>query len=60
VTAASDCEGPAQRKWVRPALADSVEELLHEVGEKEFLLRFDAARGLPTRCARVGCSGRSA
>jgi erythromycin esterase-like protein/predicted phosphoribosyltransferase len=43
VTAASDWEGPAERKWVRPALADSVEELFHEVGEKEFLLRFGTA-----------------
>ena len=43
VTAASEWEGPAERKWVRPALADSVEELFHEVGEKEFLLRFAAA-----------------
>jgi erythromycin esterase-like protein/predicted phosphoribosyltransferase len=43
VTAASDWEGPAERKWVRPALPESVEELLHEVGEKEFMLRFDAA-----------------
>ena len=45
VTAASDWEGPAEREWVRPALADSVEELLHEVGEKEFMLRFGAASG---------------
>jgi erythromycin esterase-like protein/predicted phosphoribosyltransferase len=43
VTAADDWEGPVERKWVRPALADSVEELLHEVGEKEFMLRFDTA-----------------
>ena len=43
VTAAGDWEGPAERKWVRPALPDSVEELMHEVGEKEFMLRFDAA-----------------
>jgi len=43
VTAASDWERPAERKWVRPALADSVEELFHEVGEKEFLLRFGTA-----------------
>lgn len=43
VTAAGEWEGPAERKLVRPALPDSVEELLHEVGEKEFLLRFDAA-----------------
>jgi erythromycin esterase-like protein/predicted phosphoribosyltransferase len=40
VTAASDWDGPAERKWVRPALPDSVEELLHETGEKEFMLRF--------------------
>jgi len=43
VTAAGDWEGQAERKWVRPALPDSVEELMHEVGEKEFMLRFDAA-----------------
>jgi erythromycin esterase-like protein len=43
VTAASDWDGPAERKQMRPALADSVEELLHEVGEKDFLLRFGAA-----------------
>jgi erythromycin esterase-like protein len=39
VTAADDWEGPAERKRVRPALADSVEELFHEVGEKAFLVR---------------------
>ena len=38
VTAADDWDGPADRKWVRPALPDSVEELLHEAGEKEFML----------------------
>jgi erythromycin esterase-like protein/predicted phosphoribosyltransferase len=43
VTAADDWEGPAERKRVRPALADSVEELFHEVGEKEFLLRLGAS-----------------
>jgi erythromycin esterase-like protein len=43
VTAASDWEGPAERKWMRPALADSIKELFHEMGEKEFLLRFGAA-----------------
>ncbi len=42
VTAADDWEGPAERKQVRPALPDSVEELFHEVGEKEFLLRLEA------------------
>jgi erythromycin esterase-like protein len=40
VTAADDWDGPAERKWVRPALPDSIEELLHETGEKEFMLTF--------------------
>jgi erythromycin esterase-like protein/predicted phosphoribosyltransferase len=44
VTAADDWDGPAERKWVRPALAGSVEELLHEAGEGDFLLPFGAAR----------------
>jgi erythromycin esterase-like protein/predicted phosphoribosyltransferase len=43
VTAADGWEGPAEREWVRPALPDSVEELMHEVGQKEFMLRFDTA-----------------
>jgi erythromycin esterase-like protein/predicted phosphoribosyltransferase len=43
VTAADDWGGPVRRKWVRPALPDSVEELGHEVGEKEFFLSFPAA-----------------
>ncbi|HEV8650278.1 MAG TPA: erythromycin esterase family protein [Actinomycetes bacterium] len=43
VTAADDWGGPAERKWVRPALADSVEELFHEVGEKAFLVSFGIA-----------------
>jgi predicted phosphoribosyltransferase len=53
--AADDLGGPAQRKWVRPALADSVEELLHEVGEKGFLLSFaHAPRAADTlRSARL-------
>lgn len=42
VTAADDWEGPAERKRVRPALPDSIEELFHEVGQKEFLLAFGA------------------
>ena len=45
VTAADDWGGPAERKWVRPALAHSVEELFHETGEKEFLLSFGVAPG---------------
>jgi len=43
VTAADGWEGPAEREWVRPALPDSLEELMHEVGQKEFMLRFDVA-----------------
>jgi erythromycin esterase-like protein len=38
VTAASDWDGPAERKWVRPALPDSVEELFHDAGEKGFMI----------------------
>jgi erythromycin esterase-like protein/predicted phosphoribosyltransferase len=40
VTAADDWGGEAQRKWVRPALPGSVEELFHQVGQKEFMLTF--------------------
>jgi erythromycin esterase-like protein/predicted phosphoribosyltransferase len=40
VTAADDWGGEAQRKWVRPALPGSVEELFHQVGQKEFMLPF--------------------
>ncbi|WP_440097722.1 erythromycin esterase family protein [Streptosporangium sp. H16] len=43
VTAADDWGGPAERKRVRPALSESIEELHHEVGEKEFLLSFGTA-----------------
>ena len=45
VTAADDWGAPADRKRVRPALPDSVEELFHEVGEKGFLVAFPAAPG---------------
>jgi erythromycin esterase-like protein len=55
VTAADDWGAPVQRKRVRPALSDSVEELFHEVGEKEFFLSFgsepEAAEAL--RAARL-------
>lgn len=43
VTAADEWGGAAQRKWVRPALAGSVEELYHEVDRAEFFLSFPAA-----------------
>jgi erythromycin esterase-like protein/predicted phosphoribosyltransferase len=38
VTAADDWDGQAQRKWVRPALPNSVEQLLHEADPTEFML----------------------
>ena len=38
VTAASDWDGPMERKAVQPALADSYEALFHEVGIPRFLL----------------------
>lgn len=38
VTAASDWDGPAERKRVRPALPESYEALLHEAGIPNFLL----------------------
>ncbi len=43
VTAADEWGAPADRKVVRPALPDTVEELFHEVGSKEFLLWFEVA-----------------
>lgn len=38
VTAASSWDAPAERKRVRPALPESFEALLHEVGEPRFLV----------------------
>ena len=38
VTAASEWGGPAERKNVRPALAGSIEELLHETGKPAFIV----------------------
>ena len=54
VTAADDWGAPAGRKWVRPALPHSVEELFHEAGEKAFLTSF----GRATRTADVLRSAR--
>ena len=39
VTAASDWDGPAERKNVRPALSGSYEELFHRVGVPNFWLK---------------------
>jgi len=47
VTAASDWDGPAERKRVRPALAGSVEDVFHEAGIDRFLLLLDDARLRP-------------
>ncbi|HWF18009.1 MAG TPA: erythromycin esterase family protein [Verrucomicrobiae bacterium] len=41
VTAASDWDGPAERKHVRPALSESYEALFHEVGYPAFWLEFE-------------------
>ncbi|MGY4711693.1 erythromycin esterase family protein [Mycolicibacterium sp. CBM1] len=38
VTAASEWGGIAERKTVRPALAGSIEELLHDTGKSSFLI----------------------
>jgi erythromycin esterase-like protein len=50
VTAATDWDGPAERKQVRPALAGSYEELFHQVDTPDFLLLLkgesDAVEGL--------------
>ncbi|HEV8254352.1 MAG TPA: erythromycin esterase family protein, partial [Vicinamibacteria bacterium] len=43
VTAADDWDEPAQRKRVRPGLADSYEALFHDVGLPQFLLITAAA-----------------
>jgi erythromycin esterase-like protein len=43
VTAADDWGGQADRKTVRPALPESVEELFHETGEKELLVVVERA-----------------
>ena len=39
VTAATDWDGPAERKRVRPALPGSYEALFHDTGLPRFLLR---------------------
>ncbi|MEX5636301.1 erythromycin esterase family protein [Parafrankia sp. FMc2] len=54
VTAAHEWDRPAERKRVRPALLGSLEELFHEVGEKEFLL----CLGSTARAARTLTSAR--
>jgi erythromycin esterase-like protein len=40
VTAASDWDGATERKTIRPSMAGSVEQVMHEVGLESFLIRF--------------------
>ena len=56
VTAASEWGGLAERKFVRPALNGSVEELFHEVGNREFLVSpmIDRAVTEPLDVVRLG------
>ena len=46
VTAASDRDGPAEQKRVRPALPGSFEALFHAVGTSDFLLNLRRDRSL--------------
>jgi erythromycin esterase-like protein len=45
VTAASDWDGPAERKHVRPALSDSYEATFHDTGLPNFLLAWRGGDG---------------
>lgn len=55
VTAASDWDGPAERKRVRPALANSYEVAFHEAGTPNVLLalRDDSSVSIPLRDPRL-------
>lgn len=46
VTAASEWDAPAEKKSVRPSLANSYERLLHDTGLKQFFLRMRDRRYL--------------
>jgi erythromycin esterase-like protein len=48
VTAASDWDGPAERKRVRPALANSYEASFHEIDTPNFLLPLRKSRQVST------------
>jgi erythromycin esterase-like protein/predicted phosphoribosyltransferase len=52
VTAATDWDGPAHRRHVRPALADSWEKLFHDTGLARFLLPFRTDVNLTSALAR--------
>ncbi len=59
VTAASNWDGPAERKRVRPALKNSYEALFHKVSIPRFLLRFAAQITRPLRFANRCLNGLS-
>jgi erythromycin esterase-like protein len=46
VTAASEWDGPAERKRVRPALNESYEAIFNQTGEADFLLTLRSDRGV--------------
>src|SRR5207237_4114888 len=52
VTAASDWDGPAERKRVRPALEDSYEASFHNAGKPHFLLPSRGHNSAPSRVSR--------
>ena len=56
VTAASDWGGVAERKTVRPGLAGSIEELLHQTGRKSFMVAMHdgSAAGAALEVVRLG------
>jgi len=49
VTAASQWDGEAEHKWVRPALRDSYEHLFHSTGLDRFFLDLSAPTAEPLR-----------
>jgi erythromycin esterase-like protein/adenine/guanine phosphoribosyltransferase-like PRPP-binding protein len=51
VTAASEWDGPAERKHVRPSLAGSYEHLFHDAGVPRFMLPLRSDPDLASACA---------
>jgi erythromycin esterase-like protein len=60
VTAASDWGGPAERKWVRPALPGSYEALFHATRLGRFLLTWREGDAMAEGLRGPSSSGRSA
>ena len=52
MTAASERDGPAERKVVRPALADSYEAAFHDTGLRKFLIDLRSHAGASAALAR--------